>query len=344
MHRRFAGPSAKCWVIAYLISCVEGQGADAAGIRALPGVEDLSDADPDRRVPEATMAAAWRLASESTRDPALGIHVAESLPRGAFDLVEYAVRASPSLGAGLERLACYGSLESDRFAARVQVNASGLLLLIRDTGATPLHPARAEFRLAIALRTARDCAGDNITPLEVSCAHPAPEDVTEHRRFFRVPVRFGSGATAMMLSAADASRRMQDADEALVAVVSRRLDRALAATAPPAGSLTSRVRHLVVENLGRALLTPDELARALAVSRRTLSRRLADDGTSCRAIFDDVRREFACGLLLDPTLSVNDIAFFLHYSEPAAFYRSFRRWTHQTPAAFRVSGTTRQSV
>jgi len=40
-------------------------------------------------------------------------------------------------------------------------------------------------------------------------------------------------------------------------------------------------------------------------------------------------------LLHDGSLSVGDIAFFLQYSEPAAFHRSFRRWTGQTPRAFR---------
>jgi AraC-like DNA-binding protein len=66
-----------------------------------------------------------------------------------------------------------------------------------------------------------------------------------------------------------------------------------------------------------------------------LSRRLADEGTSFRNILDDVRREFACALLQDRSLSVADVAFFLEYSEPAAFNRSFRRWTGKTPRAFR---------
>ena len=39
--------------------------------------------------------------------------------------------------------------------------------------------------------------------------------------------------------------------------------------------------------------------------------------------------------LQDRSLSIADIAFFLQYSEPAAFHRSFRRWTGQTPRAFR---------
>jgi AraC-like DNA-binding protein len=47
------------------------------------------------------------------------------------------------------------------------------------------------------------------------------------------------------------------------------------------------------------------------------------------------RSHFARALLQDRSLSVGDIAFFLQYSEPAAFHRSFRRWTGLTPHAFR---------
>ena len=84
-------------------------------------------------------------------------------------------------------------------------------------------------------------------------------------------------------------------------------------------------------------LKPELAAKALAISRRTLSRHLADESTSFRRILDDVRREFACALLQDRTLSIADVAFFLEYSEPAAFIRSFRRWTGQTPHAFRTA-------
>lgn len=103
------------------------------------------------------------------------------------------------------------------------------------------------------------------------------------------------------------------------------------------GTLSGRVRHMMVEHLGEATLTPETVARTLAVSGRTLSRHLADEGTSFRNILDDVRREFACTLLRDRSLSISDVAFFLQYSEPAAFNRSFRRWTGRTPRAFRQS-------
>ena len=93
--------------------------------------------------------------------------------------------------------------------------------------------------------------------------------------------------------------------------------------------------HLA-ESLSRgALDTLDAMAAGLAVSRRTLTRRLAEEGTSFRDILDEVRSDFARALLQDRSLSIGDIAFFLQYSEPAAFHRSFRRWTGLTPQAFR---------
>jgi AraC-like DNA-binding protein len=313
---------------------VEEHGIDAASIRELPGMGDLTD--PDLRVPEASVEAAWRLAENLTDDEAIGVHLAEWLPRGALDLVEYAFRSSASLAAALERLARYGRLISDRVAARMDAKGEGLLLLIRDTGSTALHRGRAEFALAAALKLARDSTGYDVTPLQVCFAHPPPEDPEAYGRFFRVPVLFDAGSTSMILSGVDAARPMLGADEALSSIVRRRLDKALAQRdLRDVGSFSGRVRRLIVEHLGGTVLTPASVAAALAVSRRTLSRRLAGEGTSFRKTLDDVRREYACALLQDHSLSVGDIAFFLQYSEPAAFHRAFRRWTNQTPRDFR---------
>ena len=252
-------------------------------------------------------------------------------------MIEYAVRSSASLGSGLERFARYGCLVSDRVAARTEANESGLQLIIRDVGSSALHPARAEFALALALKLARDVTGVPIVPLQVAFAHQRPDDDSEHRRFFRVPVRFATGANTMIVSAIDVARPLPGADAALSAIVRRRLDQVLprGAVLPTSASLSARVRRMLVEDLGQTTLTADSVARALALSRRTLTRRLGEEGTSFRAILDDVRAELSRALLQDRSLSIADVAFFLQYSEPAAFHRSFRRWTGQTPQHYR---------
>jgi AraC-like DNA-binding protein len=140
----------------------------------------------------------------------------------------------------------------------------------------------------------------------------------------------------MTLNATDAARPMRDADAALAGIIRRRLDNARAdRDRSSTGAMSTRVRRIVVEQLGQAALTVDAVATALAVSRRTLTRRLAEEHASFRGILDEVRSDFARALLQDPSVSIGDIAFFLQYSEPAAFHRSFRRWTGRTPQAFR---------
>jgi hypothetical protein len=182
-HRRAViAPSVQGWVLPHLVAWVESRSGNASPIRRLFGRTRLED--PNVRVPQAVTEMAWRLAATLTRDEALGIHLAESLPRGALDLVEYALRSIPSLGNGLDRLARYGRLLSDRVAARTHARKQSLLFLVHDTATTPLHPARAEFALAVALKLARDCTGADIIPLRVCFAHPAPNNIAEHRRFF----------------------------------------------------------------------------------------------------------------------------------------------------------------
>src|SRR5262249_48109268 len=158
----------------HLAAWVDNEGFDGASIRRGPGLADLTD--PDVRVPEASMEMAWRLATTMTGDAAIGAHVAESLPRGASELAEGAVRASASPAAGREGLARYGRVLSDRVAARMEAQGEGLLLLVRDVGTTTLHPGRAEFALAAALKFAREGTGTDIKPLQVGFAHRAPED------------------------------------------------------------------------------------------------------------------------------------------------------------------------
>jgi AraC-like DNA-binding protein len=45
-------------------------------------------------------------------------------------------------------------------------------------------------------------------------------------------------------------------------------------------------------------------------------------------------------MVQDPGVSIADIAFFLQYSEPSAFHRSFRRWTGMTPRSYRSGAAT----
>ena len=91
--RAVIAPSVQGWVLPHLIAWVESRGVNASPIRRLFGRTRL--VDPSVRVTETAAETAWRLAATLTCDEALGIHLAESLPRGALDLIEYACDRAP---------------------------------------------------------------------------------------------------------------------------------------------------------------------------------------------------------------------------------------------------------
>jgi AraC-like DNA-binding protein len=76
-------------------------------------------------------------------------------------------------------------------------------------------------------------------------------------------------------------------------------------------------------------------ARRLAMSPRTLQRRLAEEGTSFDTLREETRKQTAEIFLADRTLSISEVAFLLGFSEPGAFHRAFKRWHNITPDAFR---------
>jgi len=327
------------WVVPLLAAYVKARGHDNEPILQLTGIRGRDLEDPDVRVPEAASREAWRLAMTMTGDEAIGLHVAGWLPRGALDLVEYAFRTSATLGEGLDRLARYGRLINDRLAVHVLRTGPGVRFLMGAADTRPLHPQRAEFSIALALRLARDATSTHLVPVEVWFAHNAPADTTEHREFFRAPIHFSSGVNGMAFRDADGARRLEAADAPLAAIIQKRLDKALnkldTLDRAAGASTAARVRQLLIDGMGQAPRSIATIGREMGVSTRTLSRRLVEEGTSFRAIQDEVRHHLAVALLGDAAVSIAEIAFFLGYAEPAPFHRSFKRWTGTTPQLHR---------
>ena len=81
------------------------------------------------------------------------------------------------------------------------------------------------------------------------------------------------------------------------------------------------------------------VARALNLSLRQLQRELSAQGTSFRKLTDEVRMNLAVSYLSERHKSIGEISWLLGYTEPANFSRSFKKWTGQTPKAFREASS-----
>lgn len=100
-------------------------------------------------------------------------------------------------------------------------------------------------------------------------------------------------------------------------------------------SATDRVRAAIPTILGEGEPTLERTARLLRVGRRTLQRRLGEEGTTFGAIVDDVRLAIAKDAVRDEGLSFAEVSHRLGFAGESAFFRAFKRWTGMTPTQFR---------
>jgi AraC-like DNA-binding protein len=108
----------------------------------------------------------------------------------------------------------------------------------------------------------------------------------------------------------------------------------------PGKSPLATMREILRLRILDGLTDVDGTAEQMSMSVRSLQRHLNREGTSYREIVDYVKRERAAALLLETADEVGDIAIDLGYSSPAHFVRAFRRWTGETPTAFRQKRLT----
>ncbi|MFT4918814.1 MAG: AraC-like DNA-binding protein [Zhongshania aliphaticivorans] len=106
---------------------------------------------------------------------------------------------------------------------------------------------------------------------------------------------------------------------------------------PDEHNVVSQVRRLLLSSPNHQLVEAD-VAAALFVSKRTLARRLAQEGVGFREVRDQVLSSLAEGYLLNTQLSVDVVATLLNYHDASNFRRAFKRWYGVSPNTFRKRG------
>jgi AraC-like DNA-binding protein len=316
---------------------LRGLGIDVDAVLDSAGTDAAALNVADARIPHELALAVWREAVRRSGDEDFGIHAAEQIRPGAFDVLDYAIRSSATMREGLERLVRYHRILHDAAAVRLRVTGDRAELthtLPGDPAALPRHVS--EFIAAAWLVVARQATGVDIAPIEVRFRHPPPANLEAHRRLFRAPIRFNQAVNGLVLRRELLDTPLLKSDPGLCAVLDRHA-RELLERVPRATALRDRVRQLAAPTLSTGAPRTATIARTLHMSRRTLQRQLRNDGTSHRELVDTLRRDLALRYLAERQIAIAEVAFLLGFSEASAFHRAFKRWSGTTPATYRRS-------
>ncbi len=318
---------------ALLASCGR-LGLDPDALLRSAGLSPEELNDPDARVSSDVTDAVWREAYAAGADPFLALHAAEGTPFGAFRVLDYLAASSATIGDGLRRVADYFPLVDPRGVLAVEESAQGAAMTFDGAGGSPLPPPAQEYTLAILASRIRHVASEPGLAMEARFAFARPADPGELARFFGAEPRFGAPRAALALPRSTWERRTPSADPGLFAALDDHARRMVERLPGSAGTV-ARVRSAVAAELAGREPALAAIARRLGTSRRSLQRRLGEEGTSFQEVLDAVRRERAEVFLRAPDVSVAEVSWLLGFAEQSAFTRAFRRWTKESPSRWR---------
>ncbi len=274
----------------------------------------------------------WDAVDVEAQRPDLPLQLAYAVLEHGFDSSVYSFFSSPTVRIGLERKALFKPLIAP-VEMSVLPTSDGLSVefgsVLPDR---PLPALMGWFDLAYFVLSIRHATGAEVAPTLLE-AVGARGTWDAAQAFFGQTVGHGT-VYRLMLSAEDAARPLISRNDALWAELERGLNQRFATQVPPT-SIAARVRQALVEGLPGGQSSADQISRALAMSKRSLQRRLAEEDANFKDILEDTRRALALNYLQNSDMSVQEIAYLLGFRDPTSFFRAFRGWTGKTPQAAR---------
>lgn len=321
-----------------VIEAAEDLGFNRAALLTEAAIEPAWLEDPDARVPLHSHLAVWAALS---RKP-VGIELGLRLGLSGLGVVGYAMPHTESVGAALAFLDRYRTLiHSDAVPRLEQRTIDGearfaYVQLVPAPFARLVEPVDAQAAAAVAL--IRTLAGDDVDPTRVALQRPEPpkrpNEKSPQERFHRCAIAWNAPLLEVEFRADILKRPLRRTDARLLGYLSRRAEE-LRAQLPDDVGFQARVKREIGLRLAQGEPSLKEIASRLGVSERTLHRRLAQENARFQTLLDEIRHERALLLLGNARLSAAEVSALLGYTDSSAFFRAFRRWTGQTPQAFR---------
>ena len=287
-----------------------------------------------RRLPSALLDRVFAAALQQIPDPAFGLRASEHWHPSHLGALGYAWLSSPNLQSALDRLVRYAALLGDRSSLSLSRDNVGVTLrFVSNRPASAVSNVMADVMLTLLLSLCRHNYGPTLPVLAVKLRRPAPAEREPWLRTFASTVHFGSPEDSITLPRATVDANLATANPDLLASLDAILARQLSEHGTQ--DWTTRCKVAVLNALAAG--EPDEtvIASQLALSPRSLQRKLSAEGTGFSALVRHTRHTLACDYLRNEERSLTEIAFLLGFSEPSAFSRAFKRWQGQSPSAFR---------
>lgn len=192
-----------------------------------------------------------------------------------------------------------------------------------------------EATLSATVVVLRAITESDISPREVSFKHAPPKKLDDYDEAFHCPVLFNQAQNYIAYKTEDLNMRTAKADESINRFLLERVEEETQGIEFSANKIVNDVESLIRDALPSGIPGVEQIGQIMGISRRTLTRRLSENGITFRDLIKKIQEEISKDLLKNSARSVAEIAFETGFSEQSAFSRAFKSWTNQSPVEFR---------
>ena len=304
---------------------VSGLGHDPQVFLRAVGLPPACLTDSDLRIPTSAVVQLLELSADRAGIPDLGLRMAEVRDFSNLGAVGLIMREQPDVRAAVRAMADQMWAQAGGLALQIEEQDGIAILTARIAAGGGSTRQAAELSVAVTVTALHQFLGPDWRLEMVVFRHGRPADPERHLRVFGCAPLFRQDRDAVVLLCTDLDTAIPGADP----VSAGQLTRFLAFTAGgPDASFAFRVREMIALLLPRGACQVDRVAQHFGVDRRTVHRRLAQQGTSFTALVEQARRERAEAFMADGDRSLTVIAELLGFSCLSAFSR-WRRAARQ---------------
>lgn len=276
--------------------------------------------------------ALWLGIEDVAQGEEVALLLAKHMTAESFDAPIFASLCSENLNMALHRLQRYkpliGPMEIEIFA-----NSSKTILNISCYGLTTVFPAGlALAEIAFFTQLTRLATRHHVCPIAIEVPE-LPANIEQYEAYFGCELQQGE-KVSVTFSGEDATRNFLTHNFTMWEFFEAKLNQKLADLDKNA-STTERIRAVLFEGLPSGRSSIEYVAEQLAMSKRSLQRRLTAEAESFQSVLQSVRTELADHYLQKSDLSLAEISFLLGFQESNSFIRAYSHWKGVSPGLYR---------
>jgi len=316
-------------------SLVTELGGDPDACLRAAGVNPDALASPDHLTSYRCFLQALNIAAETTATPHFGLLLSRKQSLSMLGAIGFAMMEAPTVRDAIENMHRFFHLHltGAQISLKVGLNVATWIFEVRVRNPPPIAQ-QLDLAAGIGVNIMRQLVDYSWSPLSVHHQISRPVDDRPYRQLFRAQILYDQDVAAINFDRRILDRPIESANQQLFTILNEYLNQQ-AQIAPT--DFLSLVRETIIGALHEGECSVEAVAQRLAMSPRTLQRRLNARGSSFKKLLGEIRKNIAVQYLRNTSVPLTRIAVLLGYSELAAFSRSFRREFGISPSDWRLS-------